>query len=254
MVIARECSAEDTAEICRNCPAEVEVFVHGALCMCYSGQCYLSSAIGGRSGNRGRCAQPCRQCYGYSRRENRYPLSLKDNCLVGYLQELDQMGVACIKLEGRAKSEYYAAIVTGAYRHVLDAVAGGLPVDPVWRDEVEKVSHRRYSTGFFYGEPGQYVENSRYVREYQICAVVTGRTPDGLAVMSLRNKFSAGDELELVGPDLRPVAFTAPEMQLPDGTPLREPRTPQMEFLMQLPCPVPALSIVRRQVDLAAKD
>ena len=120
--------------------------------------------------------------------------------------------------------------------------------------EVEKVSHRRYSTGFFYGEPGQYVDNSRYIREYQVCAVVTGHTPDGLAKLSLRNKFAAGDTLELVGPDVRPIPFTAPQMLLPDGTPISEPRVPQMELLMRLPRPVPELSILRRQVDLSAKE
>ena len=120
VVLSRELSREEIRHICRNSPIEIEVFAHGALCMSYSGQCYLSSAIGGRSGNRGRCAQPCRQCYGYSRRENRYPLSLKDNCLVAYLQELERMGVASLKLEGRMKRPEYVAAVTDVYRKALD--------------------------------------------------------------------------------------------------------------------------------------
>lgn len=159
----------------------------------------------------------------------------------------------CIKIEGRAKSAYYAAIITGAYRHALDAVAAGEPVDPVWRDEVEHVSHRRYSTGFFFGQPGQYTESSRYIRDWQVCAIVTDCTPDGMATLSLRNKFAAGDEVEIVGPDTRPFSVTVPVMQDADGLPLREPRTPQMVFRMQLPRPVPAMSIVRRAVDLSAK-
>ena len=120
VVLSRELSREEIRYITANSPIEIEVFAHGALCMCYSGQCYLSAAIGGRSGNRGRCAQPCRQSYGYSRWENRYPLSLKDNCLVGYLQELRQMGVASIKLEGRMKRPEYVAAITAVYRQALD--------------------------------------------------------------------------------------------------------------------------------------
>ena len=120
VVLSRELNKEEIRYICKHSPIEIEVFAHGALCMSYSGQCYLSAAIGGRSGNRGRCAQPCRQCYGYSRRENRYPLSLKDNCMVTYLRELEAMGVASLKLEGRMKRPEYVAVVTDVYRRALD--------------------------------------------------------------------------------------------------------------------------------------
>ena len=120
VVLSRELSREEIARICAESPIEIEVFAHGALCMCYSGQCYLSAAIGGRSGNRGRCAQPCRQMYGYGRFENKYPLSLKDNCLVHYLKDLETMGVASLKLEGRMKKPEYVATVTSVYRKALD--------------------------------------------------------------------------------------------------------------------------------------
>ena len=120
VVLSRELSREEIRYITANSPIEIEAFAHGALCMCYSGQCYLSAAIGGRSGNRGRCAQPCRQSYGYGRWENRYPLSLKDNCLVHYLQELEAMGVASVKLEGRMKRPEYVATVTDVYRKAMD--------------------------------------------------------------------------------------------------------------------------------------
>ena len=120
VVLSRELSREEIRYICQNSPIEIEVFGHGALCMCYSGQCYLSAAIGGRSGNRGRCAQPCRQSYGYGRWQNRYPLSLKDSCLVRELKGLEQMGVASLKLEGRMKRPEYVAAVTGIYRKALD--------------------------------------------------------------------------------------------------------------------------------------
>ncbi len=120
VVLSRELSRAEIRYICAQSPIEIEVFGHGALCMCYSGQCYLSSVIGSRSGNRGRCAQPCRQSYGYGRWEEKYPLSLKDNCLVNYLQELQEMGVASLKLEGRMKRPEYVAAVTAVYRKALD--------------------------------------------------------------------------------------------------------------------------------------
>ena len=120
VVLSRELSREEIRYICAKSPIEIEVFGHGALCMCYSGQCYMSSVIGGRSGNRGRCAQPCRQSYGYGHWQDRYPLSLKDNCLIHYLQELEEMGVASLKLEGRMKRPEYVATVTAVYRKALD--------------------------------------------------------------------------------------------------------------------------------------
>ena len=120
VVIARECSAKDTEVICRSCPAEIEIFAHGALCMCYSGQCYLSALIGGRSGSRGACAQPCRLPYGLDApAKGGRPLSLKDSCLAGELRKAQDMGVACLKLEGRMKRPEYVAVVTGIYARLL---------------------------------------------------------------------------------------------------------------------------------------
>ncbi len=120
VVLSRELSREEIRYICAGSPIEIEVFGHGALCMCYSGQCYMSALIGGRSGNRGRCAQPCRQSYGYGRWQDKYPLSLKDNCLVSYLRELQEMGVTSLKIEGRMKRPEYVAAVTAVYRQALD--------------------------------------------------------------------------------------------------------------------------------------
>ncbi len=165
----------------------------------------------------------------------------------------DLMDLDSLKIEGRAKSAYYAAIVTGAYRHVLDDVAAGRTPDPVWREEVERVSHRRYATGFYYGPPGQYTENARYIREWQVVALVTACDGSGMATLTLRNKFSAGDEVEVVGPDLRPFAFRAPVMEDGEGEPLTEPKNPQTVFRMRLPRPVPAWSMVRIARDLSAK-
>ena len=120
VVIARECSKGDTVSVCKSCPAEVEIFGHGALCMCYSGQCEMSALIGGRSGNRGTCAQPCRLPYGFNGpAKNTYPLSLKDSCLAGHLAEMERMGVSCLKLEGRMKRPEYVAVITNIYARLI---------------------------------------------------------------------------------------------------------------------------------------
>ena len=268
VVLARELHLGEIAEIRAKTPKELEIetFGHGAMCVSYSGRCLLSNYMTGRDSNRGACAQPCRYQYAlveekrpgeyfpvYEDEKGTYILNSRDMCTIDHLKDLMDAGIDCIKIEGRAKSAYYAAIVTGAYRHAIDDIVAGRPVDPVWRDEVDHVSHRIYSTGFYYGFPGQYTENSRYIREWQVCAIVESCDENGLAVCSLRNKFRAGDELELVGPDTRPFAFQAPMMENMDGEVLEEPRTPQMQFKMQLPNPVPAHSILRRSVDLSAK-
>ncbi len=135
VVLARELSRRDIHTITRGCPAEIEVFGHGALCMCYSGQCEMSAVIGGRSGNRGACAQPCRLPYGVNEKAaGGHPLSLKDANLADYVQELEQMGVACLKLEGRMKRPEYVAVITGIYRRLLDEKRGPAGRSPgSWR-------------------------------------------------------------------------------------------------------------------------
>ena len=268
VVLARELSLDEIAEIRAKTPKslEIETFGHGAMCVSYSGRCLLSNYMTGRDSNRGACAQPCRYQYAlmeekrpgeyfpvFEDEKGTYILNSRDMCMIDHLDDLQKAGVDCIKIEGRAKSAYYAAIVTGAYRHCIDSAAQGQPLDPVWRDEVEHVSHRVYSTGFYYGFPGQYTENSRYIREWQVCAIVESCTPEGLATCSLRNKFTQGDTLEAVGPDLRPFAFEVGEMLDAEGTALTEPKTPQMRFTLRLPKPVPPYSILRHSVALSAK-
>ncbi|MBR5021073.1 MAG: U32 family peptidase, partial [Oscillospiraceae bacterium] len=152
VVLSRELSREEIARICAASPIEIEVFAHGALCMCYSGQCYLSAAIGGRSGNRGRCAQPCRQMYGYGRFENKHPLSLKDNCLVHYLRELEAMGVASLKLEGRMKKPEYVATVTSVYRKALDE--GNVTRD-MEKDLMTAFNRQGFTDGYYTGNTGR---------------------------------------------------------------------------------------------------
>ena len=268
VVLARECSLEEVRTIRQKVDPklEIETFGHGAMCVSYSGRCLLSNYMTGRDSNRGACAQPCRYQYAlmeekrpgeyfpvFEDEKGTYILNSRDMCMIDHLKDLMEAGVDCIKIEGRAKSAYYAAIVTGAYRHCIDDVFAGREIDPVWRDEVEHVSHRIYSTGFYYGEPGQYVENSRYIREWQICASIESCDENGIATCSLNNKFKAGDELEIVGPDLRPFPIVAANMHDEEGNALEEPKKPQMKFTIQLPKQVPAHSIIRRSVDLSAK-
>lgn len=265
VILAREVPLADIREIREKTPKELEIeaFVHGAMCVSYSGRCLLSNYMTGRDSSRGACAQPCRYQY-YLMEEKRpgeyfpvfednkgtYIMNSRDMCMIDHVGELMDAGLNSLKIEGRAKSAYYAAIVTGAYRHAIDAAAQGLPLDPVWRDEVEKVSHRHYSTGFYYGYPGQFYEDSRYIRDWQVAAIVQDCTPDGLATLSLRNKFKAGDQVELVGPGCKPMSFATPVMADEEGNPLDEPKKPQMLFKMKLPQAVPPLSILRREVGL----
>ena len=268
VVLARELSLAEIIGVREKCPKELEIetFGHGAMCVSYSGRCLLSNYMTGRDSNRGACAQPCRYQYAlmeekrpgeyfpvYEDEKGTYILNSRDMCTIDHLKELIDAGIDCIKIEGRAKSAYYAAIVTGAYRHVLDDIYAGREIDKIWRDEVDHVSHRNYSTGFYFGEPGQYVENSRYIREWQIVAKVESCDENGLALCSLNNKFRLGDALEVVGPDLRPFAITAEGLTDVDENPLEEPRTPQMKFYIQLLKQVPAFSMIRRSVDLSAK-
>nr|WP_325196198.1 U32 family peptidase [uncultured Oscillibacter sp.] len=268
VILARELSLEEIRTIREKTPEdlEIEAFVHGAMCVSYSGRCLLSNYMTGRDSSRGACAQPCRYQYAlmeekrpgeyfplFEDEQGTYILNSRDMCMIDHLDDLMDVGLSSLKIEGRAKSAYYAAIVTGAYRHCLDAAAAGEPIDPVWRDEVEHVSHRPYATGFYYGSPGQYYANSRYIRDWQVVALVTDCDEEGNATLSLRNKFRTGDTVELVGPDLRPFSMTVPEMTDQEGQLLDEPRTPQMIFHMKLPKAVPPFTLVRHAVELSAK-
>ena len=158
IVPARELSLKEIIEIKNKVDIEIETFVHGAMCYCYSGQCLFSSILGGRSGNRGRCAQPCRLPYGYDRFEEKYPLSLRDNCLIRYLDELDRMGVASIKIEGRMKRPEYVATVTGIYRSALDGAGVG-------REQMEALraafSRQGFTQGYYEGAPGRQMFGTR---------------------------------------------------------------------------------------------
>ena len=265
VILARELSLDEIREIRAKTPPELELeaFAHGAMCVSYSGRCLLSNYMTGRDSNRWACAQPCRYQYAlmeekrpgeyfpvYEDEKGTYIMNSRDMCTIDHVAQLMDAGLDSLKLEGRAKSAYYAAIVTGAYRHAIDAALAGQPLDPVWRDEVEHISHRHYSTGFYFGQPGQFTEDSRYIRDWQIVAKVRSCTPDGRAVLTLNNKFSVGDQLELVGPGLRPCPVTVKALWDEDGERLDQVRKPQMVFQLDLPCQAPPLSLLRRRADL----
>ncbi len=263
VILARELTLDEVAGICAKRPRglEVESFVHGAMCVSFSGRCVLSNYMADRDASRGACAQPCRYKYALMEEqrpgeyfpviegdEGAYIFNSKDMCMIDHLPELIGVGLDSLKIEGRAKSAYYAAVVTLAYRRGLDAALAGEALDPVWRSELDKVSHRPYSEGFWYGHPEQYVGDARYIRDWQVSAIVTSCTPDGKALVSLRNKFRRGETLELVGPNVKPISFTVDALADESGLPLEEARTPQMALRLTLPCQAAPLSILRKKV------
>ena len=262
VVLARELSLEEIRKIRANTPSELrlEAFVHGAMCVSFSGRCLLSNYMTGRDGNRGECAQPCR--WKYSLVEEKRPgqafditeddggtyiMNSNDLCMIEHLQDLAEAGVSSFKIEGRMKSAYYAAVTTNAYRHALDAVAAGDPVPEVWVRETEMVSHRPYCTGFYLGrEPGQCCDGT-YTSGADIVAVVESCEEDGNALLTQRNKFSAGEELELLTPEGEPIAFTVGALFDAEGEPIPDARHPMMAFTTRLPKTAPRLSILRKR-------
>ena len=231
IVLAREMSLKAIAEMRRRLPEEIELeaFVHGAMCMAYSGRCLISDYMAGRGANVGHCAQPCRWKYALveEKRPGQYfpieqdergsfIMSSNDMNMLSHLQDLADAGVNSIKVEGRAKGAYYVASVVNAYRHVLD---GGSA--EAWQDELETTSHRPYCTGFYYGDPGQNQGTVEYARSHQMVARVLGCAPDGLGEAAAfrvdaacdaqgdpervevlcRNRFFEGEELEVISPD-----------------------------------------------------
>lgn len=226
VVLARELTFDDIRKIREKTPEdlEIECFVHGAMCMSFSGRCLLSQYMVGRHANRGECAQPCR--WGYHLVEEKRPgqyypiyeedgatyiLNAKDMCMIQHIDKLAQAGVSSLKIEGRAKSFYYVACVTNAYRAAVDAYLENREnfVLPAWiEEETRKVSHRQYTAGFYFGAPedGQYLENGGYVRSWDVVAVLDSCS-DGILRCTQRNKFSIGDEVEIMLPGQPPVRF-----------------------------------------------
>ena len=265
VVLARETPLADIREIRANTPRElrIEAFVHGAMCVSFSGRCLLSNYLTGRDANRGQCAQPCRwkyhlveetrpgQYFEISEDGGTHILNSRDMRMIEHLPELLAAGVTSFKIEGRMKSAYYTAVVTNAYRHALDAALRGEPLDPLWVEETEKLSHRPYSTGFFFGEPGEHYAEASYYATADVAAVVESCGEDGMALLTQRNKFSRGDELELLLPEGRPLRFTAERLWDEEGNEIDDTRRAMMRFRMRLPVQAPALSIVRKNRETA---
>lgn len=278
VVLAREVGLEDIREIRRRIPAdmEIETFVHGAMCVSFSGRCLISEYLTGRGANRGECAQPCRWSY-YLMEEKRpnqffkvfedergsYILNSRDMCMIDHLDDLIDAGVTSFKIEGRAKSAYYVALTVNAYRAALDSYQKG-EKPPKWvLDEVNKISHRPYSTGFFYGKPtdgsgtqdpnivtngGQYFADSGYMRDYDFVGVVD-YCEDGVMHLTQRNYFTLSDELELLPPHAEPVIFKPESMFGADGTQIDIARRATEKLSIPTAIVVPPHTILRKKMN-----
>lgn len=263
VILARELSFEEIAEIRAKVPPalELEAFAHGSMCVSFSGRCLLSNYLTGRDANAGACAQPCRWKYHLveEKRPGEYLqitqdggthiLNSRDLCMIDYLPDFISAGINSLKIEGRMKSAYYTAVVTNAYRHAADAAMAGRPLKAVWRDEVNKVSHRPYSTGFFFNKqgPGQHETDAHYFSDCDVVAQVEQCDTQGNAMLSQRNKFFKGDRLTLLTPDDEPISFTVEYMEGEDGAELAETPHPMMKIRMKLPIPAAKYALLRKE-------
>jgi len=217
LVLARELSIQEIKEIREYIPADVEIetFVHGAMCISYSGRCLLSNYLNGRDSNRGACVQACRFEYSICEKTRKgelydiqedergtYILNSKDLCMIKYIKELVDAGVTSFKIEGRMKSPYYVATVTNAYRRAIDDYNNGKEFDLTLLDELEKTSHRRYTTGFYFGaKDKEYLQTSMPIQTHEFMAIVKSDMKDGVVVIEQRNRFKVGDVLEVLSPN-----------------------------------------------------
>ena len=260
VVLARETPMEDIRKIRANTPKELEIeaFVHGAMCVSFSGRCLLSNYLTGRDANRGACAQPCRwkyhlveekrpgEYFEISEDKGTHIMNSRDMCMIEHIPELIDAGVTSFKIEGRMKSAYYAAAVTNAYRHAIDYALKGEALPKVWIDELNKVSHRPYCTGFYYGAPGQHYAEASYFSDAYVCAVVEYCADDGFAELTQRNRFCVGDMVELLTNEGEPISFAVTELWDENGEAITATPHAMMKFKMRLPVNCSALSILRR--------
>jgi putative protease len=258
--LARELTLEDIRAFAGATTIELECFVHGAMCVAHSGRCLLSAALLGRSANRGDCAQPCRWNYSlveetrpqehFSFEEDSrgsYVMNSRDLCLVDQLPELIAAGVGSLKIEGRMKSLYYVATATRVYRDAIDRLwEDPSDLDPRWREELEKVSHRPYDTGFLFGmeDAKIHAADTHYIRTHDFVGLVR-RGEEGLWVAG-RNRFFEGDELELIGPQMRQQTFNALEIRSLQGEKLPAGQ-PNSELLLDLPDWADEGDLIRRK-------
>ena len=267
VVLAREMTLEEIRILRQNTPRELELeaFVHGAMCISYSGRCLISQYMTGRDANRGACAQPCR--WNYALMEEKRPgeyfpveedargtylYNSKDMCMIGHIPELIRAGVDSFKIEGRNKTAYYAACVTGAYRAAIDAYRASpetFVLPEFCTEEVNKVSHREYYTGFYFGsgENGQHYGDSQYIRDYEVVGMPVCCGADGQAVFALKNRFFRGEELELLQPGREPHVFRAENAVNEEGEALALFNVPQMKVQFAFPFPVSEYAILRKK-------
>ena len=269
VILARELSLEEIREIRQKTPADldIEVFVHGAMCISYSGRCLLSNYMADRDGNSGNCAQPCRWKYFlmeekrpgeylpvFENERGTFIYNSKDLCMIEHVRELVEAGISSFKIEGRVKSDFYVATVVKAYRQAIDtyfADPEGYQTDPAWLEEVKKVSHRDYTTGFFFGRPGaeeQNYENSSYIRNYDIVGVVLeydGQT--GMATVVQKNRFYRGAEIEFLRPYGAYFTQTISYMTDADGVELQVANRPQSIVKIRMESPVEPDTFLRQK-------
>lgn len=266
VVLARELSLGDIAVIRDKTPPalEIETFVHGAMCMSFSGRCLISQYLAGRDANRGECAQPCRWAYHLMEEKRQgqffpvfedergsYILNAQDLCMLPYIGKLAAAGITSFKIEGRAKSAYYVAAVTNAYRMAADLYAqnpAGFEA-PAWLiGETQKVSHREYSTGFYFenAPPAQYYDSGGYVRDWEVVAVVESYE-NGFLICTERNRFSRGEVLEVLAPKQKPAELIVTALYDEDGTALETARHPMMRLKIPCGAAYPAGSMLRRK-------
>lgn len=268
IVTARELSLDEIKTIRDKTPEdlEIEVFVHGAMCMSFSGRCILSDYMVGRDANRGDCAQPCRwkyhlveetrpgQYFPVNQDENgTYIFNSRDLCMIEHIPELVDAGVDSFKIEGRAKSEYYTAIVTYAYRNAIDEYMKNPSPDfnvPQWiLDEMEKMSHREYTTGFNFGpmKNGQVLDTGGYIRNWDVCALFR-EYKDGRLTVDQRNRFYQDDILEVVEPDKKPYQITVKNLyNVTDGEYAEVANKATNVYSFDCDVPVSPDAIFRRQ-------
>lgn len=269
VILAREMSLAEIREIRDEVPPELELeaFVHGAMCISYSGRCLLSNYMAGRDSNQGNCAHPCRWKY-YLMEEQRpgeympvfenergtFIYNSKDLCMIEHMDDLVQSGLSSFKIEGRVKSEYYVATVVKAYRQAIDAYLADpehYRFDPDWLAELKKVSHRDYTTGFYYGRPSgkeQHYASSSYIREYDMVGVVTGYDPEtGLARVVQKNRFFKGSELEFLRPVGKFFKQTIDYMTDENGVELEVANRPQSIVYIKTDLPVEPDTFLRQE-------
>lgn len=268
VVLARELSLQEVKTIRKktNPALELEAFVHGAMCISYSGRCLLSSYMTGRESNSGDCAHPCR--WNYTLEEEKRPgehfpvfenergtfiMNSKDMCMIEHIPELIDAGVTSFKIEGRVKTEYYVATVVGAYRRAIDAYLENpknYRFNPVWMEELQKVSNRGYTKGFWLGNPkesGQEYENGGYFRTYDVAAIARGTDENGKTAFVQKNKLSIGDEVEVMAPNKAPFSYTISNMVDADGNSLTSVPHPMQEFQMDMGFALPEYAMIRKK-------